>query len=54
MHQPTTEHWILVKRLLRYLCGSSSDGIQLYHDSLLSLHAFSDSDWAGNKDDFRY
>jgi histone deacetylase 1/2 len=63
MHQPTTEHWILVKRLLRYLCGSSSDGIQLYHDSPLSLHAFadanplslhafSDSDWAGNKDDF--
>ena len=27
MHQPTTEHWILVKRLLCYLCGSSSDGI---------------------------
>ena len=52
MYQPTTKHWILVKRLLRYLCGSSSDGIQLYHDSPLSLHAFSDSDWAGNKDDF--
>ena len=42
MHQPTTEHWILVKRLLRYLCGSFSDGIQLYHDSPLSLHAFFD------------
>ena len=27
IHQPTTEHWILVKRLMRYLCGSSSDGI---------------------------
>ncbi|KAL6350161.1 hypothetical protein AAG906_004100 [Vitis piasezkii] len=63
MHQPTIEHWILVKRLLRYLCGSSSDGIQLYHDSSLSLHAFidagplslhafSDSDYVGNKDDF--
>ena len=43
MHQPTTEHWILVKRLLRCLCGSSSDGIQLYHDSFLSLHAFADA-----------
>ena len=43
MHQPTTEHWILVKRLLRYLCGSSSVGIQLYHDSPLSLHAFADA-----------
>ncbi|KAL6335439.1 hypothetical protein AAG906_029682 [Vitis piasezkii] len=63
MHQPTTKHWILVKRLLCYLCGSSSDDIQLYHDSPLflhafadagplSLHAFSDFDWAVNKDDF--
>ena len=51
MHRLTTEHWILVKCLMRYLCGSSNDGIQLYHDSLLSLHAFSNSDWSGNKDD---
>jgi hypothetical protein len=43
MHQPTTEHWILVKCLSRFLCGSSSDGIQLYHDSPLSLHAFADT-----------
>ena len=33
MHQQTTEHWIFMKCLLHYLCGSSSDGIQLYHDS---------------------
>ena len=38
MHQLTTEHWILVNFFLRYLCGSSSDGIQLCHDSPLSLH----------------
>ena len=38
MHQPTTEHWIFMKRLLHYLCGSSSDGIQLYHDPPPSLY----------------
>ena len=60
MHKPTSDHWLLVKRLLRYLCGSVNEGILLYRDSQQSLHAFSDAqlhafsdaDWAGNKDDF--
>lgn len=52
MYRPTTDHWVTVKRLLRYLCGTSDLGICLYRDSPLSLHAFSDADWAGNKDDF--
>jgi hypothetical protein len=42
MHQPTTEHWIHVKRLLRYLCGTPDHGLQLYNASPPSLHAFSD------------
>ncbi|KAL9444346.1 hypothetical protein AB3S75_017517 [Citrus x aurantiifolia] len=52
MHCPTTEHWSFVKRLLRYLVGTVDDGLQLYKDSDLSLHAFSDTDWAGDKDTF--
>ncbi|RVW52539.1 Retrovirus-related Pol polyprotein from transposon RE2 [Vitis vinifera] len=59
MHTPTTEHWTLVKRLLRYLCGTPDHSLQLYCDSPLSLHAFfdalhaySDADWAGDPDDF--
>ena len=52
MHQPTTDHWALIKRLLRYLCGIINDGILLYCDSHLSLHAFSNVDWVGNKDEF--
>lgn len=42
MHTPTTDHWIFVKRLLRYLCGTVNEGIQLYRDLPLQLHAFSD------------
>ncbi|KAK0597079.1 hypothetical protein LWI29_021647 [Acer saccharum] len=52
MNEPTSVHWDLVKRLLRYLCRTLDDGIVLYRDSTVSLHAFSDADWAGNKDDF--
>ena len=59
MHQPTDEHWTLVKRILRYLSGTVNDGLLLHCTSPLSLYAFSDSihaffdaDWAGNKDDY--
>ena len=52
MHKPTTDHWSAVKRLLRYLCGTMDHGIILRHTSPPTLHAFSDADWAGNKDDF--
>ncbi|KAL5545552.1 hypothetical protein UlMin_005239 [Ulmus minor] len=46
MHAPTTDHWSFVKRLLRYLCGT------LNEDLPLNLKAYSDADWAGDKDDF--
>ena len=59
MHQPTSEHWVLVKRILCYLCGTLDKGLLLYRDSPITLHAFSDSlyafsdaDWAGKKDDY--
>ena len=59
MHQPTNEHWILIKCILRYVCGTLDKGLLLYRDSPLTLHGFSDSlhafldaDWAGNKDDY--
>ncbi|WJZ95273.1 hypothetical protein VitviT2T_014054 [Vitis vinifera] len=52
MHQPTDEHWTLVKRILCYLSGTVNDGLLLHCTSPLSLHAFFDADWAGNKDDY--
>lgn len=44
MRCPSTEHWALIKCLLRYLCGTLDDGVLLYGNSPLSLHAFSDVD----------
>lgn len=52
MHRPTNNHWNAIKRLLQYLCGTTSHGIILHRNSPLSLHEFSDADWAGDKDDF--
>ncbi|RVX16292.1 Retrovirus-related Pol polyprotein from transposon RE2 [Vitis vinifera] len=62
MHCPTSFHWSFVKRLLRYLVGTVDDGLQLYKDSNLNLHAFSNTslslqafsnvDWVGDKDIF--
>uniref|UniRef100_A0A1J3HVA2 Retrovirus-related Pol polyprotein from transposon TNT 1-94 n=2 Tax=Noccaea caerulescens TaxID=107243 RepID=A0A1J3HVA2_NOCCA len=52
MHRPTNLHWQAVKRLLRYLAGTTSHGIYLRPNSPLSLHAYSDADWAGDTDDF--
>lgn len=52
MHQPTNDHWIAVKRVLCYLCGTDDQGLLLHRQSSLSLHSFCDADWARNMDDF--
>ena len=51
MHQPTNYHWLVVKRILRYLKGSLSHGIFLSAALYLSLSAFADSDWASCPND---
>ncbi|KAD3642361.1 hypothetical protein E3N88_31585 [Mikania micrantha] len=64
MHSPTENHWSAVKRILRYLKGTSNQGLLLSHKSSSQLHAytdtafnslsaFSDADWAGCPDDRR-
>ncbi|GKV49633.1 hypothetical protein SLEP1_g56374 [Rubroshorea leprosula] len=50
MHKPTDVHWQALKRVLRYLRGTTSHGILLRPQQSLSLHAFSDADWAGDRD----
>ena len=57
MHSPTTNHWSAVKRILRYLHGTSNHGLLISQSSSSVLHAytdaafnslsaFSDADWA--------
>ena len=52
MHRPTDLHWQTIKRILRYLAGTSSLGIFLSSQTTLTVHAFSDADWARDVDDF--
>jgi hypothetical protein len=51
MHAPTKDHWSAVKHILRYLQDTASYGLHITRDSSLSLHGFTDADWAGSIDD---
>ncbi|KAL5718487.1 hypothetical protein ACHQM5_011385 [Ranunculus cassubicifolius] len=55
MQSPTDKHMFLVKRILRYLQGTSSFGILLQPSPSLKLRfqAYTDADWAGNQLDRR-
>jgi hypothetical protein len=37
---------------LRYLYGTLDEGIIIHCNSSISLYAFSNADWAGDKDDY--
>ncbi|CAA7058112.1 unnamed protein product [Microthlaspi erraticum] len=52
MHRPTHDHWQAVKRILRYRAGTMRRGIFLAAANRPILHAFTDADWGGNKDDY--
>jgi hypothetical protein len=51
MHCPSETHWAAAKRLLRYLKHTINHGLFLKRGQPLQLHAYSDADWAGNRDD---
>ena len=51
---PTTEHWVAVKRILRYLKGTTSYGLEYLRnedDDEIILSGYSDADWAGDIND---
>lgn len=50
MHHRSLSHWMVVKRILRYLLGILTHGLFLSSASSLSLHAYSDVDWTGSID----
>lgn len=54
MHAPRTTHLHVVKRIFRYLQGTTDHGIHLRSSKVPSLVvAYSDADWAGCKDSSR-
>ena len=53
MHKPTLTHWQFVKRLLRYLKHTIQFALHIYRSSCNCLQAFTDANWAGNRDDRR-
>jgi hypothetical protein len=53
LHAPTTDHWIAVKRILRYVKHTLRYGLKITKSSSMLVSAFSDSDWASDPDDRR-
>ncbi|KAL5548542.1 hypothetical protein UlMin_003773 [Ulmus minor] len=51
MQQPTTSHWLSVKRILRYLRGTMQDGLLINPSSNLTIEGFTDADWGAQPDD---
>ncbi|KAK2980515.1 hypothetical protein RJ640_022517 [Escallonia rubra] len=51
MHSPSEEHWVAVKRILRYLKHTSSHGLFFHKSRNWDLHAFTDADCAGCAED---
>lgn len=47
IHSPTMTDFQYLKRILRYVRGTSQYGLHLYKESSLDLNTYSDSDWAG-------
>ena len=52
MQNLRTVHWTALKRVLKYLAGSCDKGVSISTTTPLNIHAYSDADWAGDKDDY--
>lgn len=50
MHDPRLPHFQALKRIIRYLQGTSGLGLQLLKGPINDLVAYSDADWAGCPD----
>ena len=48
---PTKQHWIAVKRIMRYLKGTPNHGLMYSKGDPKSCMGYSDADWAGDVND---
>ena len=57
MSNPGNEHWKTIKRVFRYLRGTTDHAIYYQGiagpDRVLDVHGFVDADWAGDLDQRR-
>ena len=53
LHEPTTTHFSAVKRILRYIRGTTNLGLYIRKSKSMMVSAFSYADWAGCVDDRR-
>jgi hypothetical protein len=51
--QPTSAHWLSVKRIFRYLRGTMHDGLLLNSSNQLTIKSFTYADWGAQPDDRR-
>jgi hypothetical protein len=51
MEEPKMTHWKAIKRILRYVKGTSSHDLFYSHTNEFDLIGYSDSDWSGDLDD---
>ena len=49
--KPTREHWTAVKRILRYLKGTSNFGLLYRANASAKMVGYTDADWAGDIED---
>jgi hypothetical protein len=50
MHDPREQHLAAIKRILRYVKGMLSHGLQLHSSSPASMVTYTNADWAGCPD----
>ena len=48
---PTNKHWVAVKRIMRYLKGTTDMGLLYTKEGSSKCVGYSDSDWGGDLDD---
>ncbi|KAJ3705098.1 hypothetical protein LUZ61_008803 [Rhynchospora tenuis] len=51
MEEPKTMHWKAIKRILRYIRGTTSLGLFYSSTNEFGIYGYSDSDWSGDVDD---
>ena len=53
IHAPIDSHWAAVKRILRYLRGTTSHRLHITRSSSFTLRGFTDANWASSVEDIK-